>query len=85
MIIFEFFKKCSKHVLSTKGQEVNYEDFGKMYEILPKSLKLLYSIMNSKHNKVIYKVRKRQHQNPLFGHIGDEIFKTRKKRYIGIQ
>ncbi len=26
MIIFDFFKKCSEYVLSTKVQEVNYED-----------------------------------------------------------
>jgi hypothetical protein len=29
------------------------------------------------YNKVIRKVRQRQHRNPLFGHIGDEISKTR--------
>ncbi len=31
------------------------------------------------HIKVIRKVRKRRHRNPLFGHIGDEISKNRKK------
>jgi hypothetical protein len=31
------------------------------------------------------KVRKRQHQNPMFGHIGDEISKNRKKKYTGLQ
>jgi hypothetical protein len=41
--------------------------------------------MNFKHNKVIRKVRKRWHQNPLFGHIGDEILKIGKKKYIGVQ
>jgi hypothetical protein len=32
-----------------------------------------------KQNKVIRKVRKWRHRNPLFGHIGDEISKNRKK------
>jgi hypothetical protein len=37
-------------------------------------------------NKVIRKVRKRRHWNPLFGHIGDEISKNRKKKkYTGLQ
>jgi hypothetical protein len=31
-------------------------------------------------NKVIRKVKKRRHWNPLFGHIGDEISKNRKKK-----
>jgi hypothetical protein len=30
-------------------------------------------------NKVIRKVKKRQHRNPLFGHIRDEISKNKKK------
>jgi hypothetical protein len=35
-------------------------------------------------NKVIHKVRQRQHWNP-FGHIGDEISKNTKKKYIKLQ
>jgi len=31
-------------------------------------------------NKVIRKLRKRRHRNLLFGHMGDEIFKNRKKK-----
>jgi hypothetical protein len=34
-------------------------------------------------NKVICKVRKRQHLNCLFGHIGDEISKNRGKSILG--
>jgi hypothetical protein len=33
-------------------------------------------------NQVIHKDRKRRHQNPLFGHIGDEISKNRKKNKV---
>jgi len=33
-------------------------------------------------NKVIRKVRKRRHQNPLFGHIGDEIFFLNRKKIV---
>jgi hypothetical protein len=33
-----------------------------------------------KPNEVICKIRKRQHQNPLFGHIGDEISKNKEKK-----
>jgi hypothetical protein len=36
-------------------------------------------------NKVIGKVRKTQHCNPLFGHIGDEISKNREKEYTGLE
>jgi hypothetical protein len=39
----------------------------------------------SRLNKVIRKVRKTQHRNPLFGHIGDEISKNRKKKYTGLE
>jgi hypothetical protein len=31
-------------------------------------------------NKVIRKLRKRRPRNPLFGHMGDEISKNRKKK-----
>ncbi len=31
------------------------------------------------------KVRKRWHQNPLFGHIGDKISKNRNKKYTGLR
>jgi hypothetical protein len=31
------------------------------------------------------KVRKRQHWNPLFGHIGDEISKDRGKSTLGLR
>jgi hypothetical protein len=41
--------------------------------------------MNSKHNKIICKIKKRQHQNPLFDHIGNEISKNREKMYIRVQ
>jgi hypothetical protein len=34
-------------------------------------------------NKVIHKVKKRWHGNPLFGHIGDEMFKNGKKITLG--
>jgi len=30
-------------------------------------------------------MKKRWHQNPLFGHIGDEISKNKKKRYTRLQ
>jgi len=40
---------------------------------------------SSRLNKVIRKVRKTQHRNPLFGHIGDEISKNRKKKYTGLE
>jgi hypothetical protein len=30
--------------------------------------------------KIIHKVKKRQHQKPFFGHIGDEISKNRGKK-----
>ncbi len=36
-------------------------------------------------NKIIRKVRKRCHHNPLFGHIMDEISKNREKKYIRFQ
>jgi len=36
-------------------------------------------------NKVICKVKKRQHRNPLFGHIREEISKNKKKKCIGLQ
>jgi hypothetical protein len=32
------------------------------------------------HSKVIRKVRKRRHRNPLFSHIGDEISKNKGKK-----
>jgi hypothetical protein len=34
-------------------------------------------------NKFICTVKKRQHRNPLFGHIGDEISKNKKKTTLG--
>jgi hypothetical protein len=37
-----------------------------------------------KPNEVIYKIRK-IHQNPMFGHIGDEISKNKEKKYIRFQ
>jgi hypothetical protein len=36
-------------------------------------------------NKVVHKVKKRQHWNPLFGHIRDEIFKNKKKKCTRLQ
>jgi hypothetical protein len=37
-------------------------------------------LQKQRNNKVICKVRKRRHHNPLFGHIGDEVCKNRKKK-----
>jgi hypothetical protein len=37
-------------------------------------------------NKFIGKVRKRRYWNPLFAHIGDEVFKNKeKKKHTGLQ
>jgi hypothetical protein len=36
-------------------------------------------------SKVIREVRQRRHRKPLFGQIGDEISKNRKKMYTGLQ
>jgi len=41
-----------------------------------------HQIQNFQNIKVICKVRKRRHRNPLFGHIGDKISKNREKKYI---
>jgi hypothetical protein len=38
-----------------------------------------------KPNEVICKIKKIQHQNPMFGHIGDEISKNKEKKYIRFQ
>jgi hypothetical protein len=35
--------------------------------------------------RYIHNVRKTQHQHPLFGHKGDEIFKKQRKKYTGVK
>ncbi len=48
------------------------------YRVNPRTKRpTILSITKTCDNKVIRKVRKRQHRNPLFGHIGYEISKNR--------
>jgi hypothetical protein len=41
------------------------------------------TFINIEYNKVICKIKQRQHHNPLFGHIGDEISKIGEKSTLG--
>jgi hypothetical protein len=44
----------------------------------------MYSFSLSWDILVIRQVTKRQHQNPLFSHIGDEISKNKEKNTLGL-